>query len=84
MIQIHQPRIEALIQQRLTDGGFKSVDDVLIQALTDAPLPVPNESVEPTGTGADIVAAFQRSPFKDIDIDFERLRSPMPVRNFEF
>ena len=84
MIHIQQPRIEALIQQRLTDGGFESVDDVLIQALTDAPLPVKVEQVHLTGTGADIVAAFQNSPFKELDIDFERVRGPMPVRHFEF
>jgi len=32
-IQITQPEIEALIQQRLTSGAFRDVEDVLLQAL---------------------------------------------------
>jgi antitoxin ParD1/3/4 len=32
-IQINRPEIEALIQQRLHSGAFKSVEDVLFDAL---------------------------------------------------
>jgi hypothetical protein len=67
MIQIQQPEIEALIQHRLTTGGFENVEEVLLQALQDAPLR--SSSAKPTGlTGLAIVEAFQRSPHKEIDI----------------
>ena len=69
MIQIHQPEVEALIQHRLTAGGFDTIEEVLLQALQDAPLPTKPASSRPTGpTGLEIIAAFQRSPHKEIDI----------------
>jgi len=36
---IHQPEIEALIQQRLDTGAFQDVEDVLLHALKSAPIP---------------------------------------------
>ena len=69
MIEIHQPEVEAFIQHRLTAGGFDSIEEVLLQALQDAPLPSKKDCCKPTGpTGLDILAAFQRSPHKDINI----------------
>ena len=82
MIQIQQPEVEALIQQRLTAGGFDNIEEVLLQALQDAPLPV-RPKLHDTGTGADLIAALQRSPFNGLDIDFEFARQPMPVREVE-
>ncbi len=32
-IEIHQPELEALIQQRMATGRFRDVEDVLFQAL---------------------------------------------------
>lgn len=79
IIEIHQPEIEALIEQRMATGAFRDVEDVLIQALKSAPLPgaVPNDSA--TATGADLVAAMQAMPYKEIDI--EPFRPDMPVRD---
>jgi hypothetical protein len=37
-IEIHKPELEALIQERLKNGGFMDVEDVLIQALKSSPL----------------------------------------------
>ena len=69
MIQIQQPEVEALIQHRLTAGGFKNIDAVLLQALQDAPLPGPAAFPGSAGpSGLDIIAAFQRSPHKEINI----------------
>lgn len=39
MFAINEPDIEALIQGRLDSGRFDSVQEVLRQALKDAPLP---------------------------------------------
>ncbi len=41
-----------------------------MQALTDAPLPEKSAVQELSGlTGADIIAAFQRSPHKDVELE---------------
>lgn len=78
MIQIHQPEVEALIQQRLTAGGFENIEEVLLQALREAPLPPTVPPHKPTGrTGAEIIAAFQRCPVKDFSFDFEPVYSPI-------
>ncbi len=73
MIEIRQPELEALIMARLHAGGFHSVEEALHQALTDAPLPQKTASLGLTT--ADILAAFQRSPFKDVDIEPARIVS---------
>jgi hypothetical protein len=67
MIQIQQPEIEALIQQRLVDGGFTNVEAVLKQALTDAPLPLKTPAT--AFTTADMLDALQRMPYKDLELD---------------
>jgi hypothetical protein len=36
-IEIHQPELEALIQQRMASGAFHDVEEVLIYALKSAP-----------------------------------------------
>lgn len=36
-IEVHQPELEALIQQRMASGIFLDVEDVLIYALRSAP-----------------------------------------------
>jgi len=38
-IEIHQPELEALIQQRMASGAFHDVEEVLIYALKSAPPP---------------------------------------------
>ena len=69
MIQIQQPEVEALIQHRLTAGGFENIEAVLLQALQDAPLPCKETPTKPKGpSGLDIIAAFQQSPHKDVNI----------------
>jgi hypothetical protein len=76
-IEIHKPELEALIMERLRSGAFKSIEDVLMNALQGAPMP-PKEF----HTGADLVAAMQASPYKEIDLEPERF--PMPVRDITF
>jgi hypothetical protein len=77
-IEIRKPELEALIKERMKTGGFQSVEDVLIQAL-NSPLFATHPSPEPiTRTGAELVAAMQSSPYKDIEI--EPARSCLPVR----
>ncbi|MFN0100922.1 MAG: hypothetical protein ACKV2U_02410 [Bryobacteraceae bacterium] len=80
MIEIHSPELEALIMQRMRSGGFHNVEDVLMQALETSPLP---EAKPPQKrTGADLIAAMQASPYREIEIEPARYR--MPVRDVAF
>ncbi len=73
-IEIHRPELEALIQERMASGVFQSVEDALIQALRSslpgAEGPVPNRR-RPEGRKS-LAQLFADSPFKGLDIDFER------------
>jgi hypothetical protein len=79
-IEIHQPKLEAMIQRRLASGRFRSVEEVLMQALESAPMPEEEEKTR--RTGADLVAAMQAMPYKDVDI--EPARPHQPARDVEF
>jgi len=91
-IEIQQPELEALIRERLNSGQFQSVEEVLLRALQSWPAqgtqpgskarPLPGKQVAPSGrTGADIVAAMQRSPHKEINL--EPSRPHLPVRDVQ-
>jgi hypothetical protein len=80
-IEIHQPELEALIEERMRTGAFASVEDVLLHALKAAPKPTPVLNLSGL-TGADLIAALQTCPYPDFD--FEPERYPMPVRDPEF
>jgi hypothetical protein len=72
-IEIHRPELEALILQQMQTGGFRDVEDVLLHALTVA------AAADHEPTGAELVAAMQACPVKEVDIEPERF--PMPVRD---
>jgi hypothetical protein len=82
-IEIHRPELEALIRERMKTGAFPTVEDALIQALKSSPLPAEHGpgawNGTPAPTGADLVAAMQASPYKEIDL--EPVRAHMPVRD---
>jgi hypothetical protein len=40
-IEIHRPELEALIRERMNNGGFHDVEDAIMQALRSAPAPEP-------------------------------------------
>ncbi len=67
-IEIHKPELEALIIERLKSGGFETIEDVLMQALQSSPLP----SEKKGATGADLIAAMQASPYREIDLEPDR------------
>ena len=77
-IEIQRPELEKLIEQRMRSGAFRSVEDVLLHALTSGSTAMPQEEV----TGADLIAAMQACPLKDINLEPERF--PMPVRDVAF
>lgn len=82
-IKIQKPELEALILERMKSGGFQSVEDVLIQALKSAPpAPVYVAALSDNSTGADLVAAMQASPYREIDLEPARAR--LPIRGVMF
>jgi hypothetical protein len=78
-IEIHRPELEALMMQRMRSGGFHNVEDTLMQALETAPVPETRPATAQKLTGADLIAAIQRSPYRELEIEPERYR--MPVRD---
>jgi hypothetical protein len=72
-IEIHSPGAEAIIRRRMSAGGFKSPEEVIIQALkssavAETPVAAPRR---PAGRRS-LAHLFADSPFKGLDIDFER------------
>jgi hypothetical protein len=85
-IEIHRPELEALIRERMKIGGFQNIEDVLMQALKSSPPTAGKDAglsdEKPAVSGADLVAAMQASPYKEIDS--EPTRGRMPVRDVVF
>jgi hypothetical protein len=73
-IEIHNPEVEAIIRSRMSAGGFQNAEDVITQALLSSPS---NESSAPAmfqrpAGRKSLAQLFADSPFKGLDIDFER------------
>ena len=68
-IEITSPDVEALIQQRMRTGAFKSPEDLIRAALRYSGLD--------TRTGADLIAALQECPYPEVDIEPSRVLSPL-------
>jgi len=85
-IEIQKPELEAPILQRMQLGAFPTIEDALIQALKSSPPPSRSSAQAASGTagltGADLVAAMQASPYKEIDL--EPARDRLPVRDVAF
>ncbi len=78
-IEIHQPEIEALIQQRMASGAFHNVEEVLIYALKSAP-PTDKPAHKQTAPNETLEEMFTkiRGLLTDEEVDtlFKRDRSP--------
>jgi hypothetical protein len=82
-IEIHQPELEALIQQRMASGRFQSIEDVLMQALKSSP-----ETAEPengSGPKRSLAELFQpiRGLLTDEEVDTIFRRDPSPGRSVD-
>ena len=84
-IEIQMPELEARILERKQKGGFASIEDALMQALEAAPMIAehPVKSCD-RRTGADLIAALQASPYRELDIEPSRFRLSMPARDVTF
>lgn len=71
-IEIHKPELEALIRERMNSGEFQNVEDVLINALKSSqPALAPVKAHRSEGRKS-LAQLFADSPFKGLNIDFER------------
>ena len=72
-IEIHSPEAEAIIRQRMSSGGFRTPEDVVIQALTSSieQTSEPKSSRRAAGRKS-LAQLFADSPLKGLDINFER------------
>jgi hypothetical protein len=79
-IEIHRPELEVLIRERMKIGGG-DIEDVLMQALKALPPAAEKDGgfadKKPAATGADLVAAMQASPYKEIELEPTRGRTPV-------
>jgi hypothetical protein len=74
-VEIHEPQIEALIELRMASGAFQNVEEVLIQALTSAPLPPVNGPAQHESKS--LAQLFAESPFKGTEMEFPRDKTPL-------
>jgi hypothetical protein len=74
-IEIQKPELETLIHERIQKGGFASIEDALMQALEASPMVAEHKGKSRDHrTGADLIAAFQASPYRELDIEPSRSR----------
>lgn len=75
---IHEPEIEALIEERMATGAFSSVEAVLLHALKAAPVAVP-PNYGPSRSLIEVCAMVQ-----GLTDDLDLSRDPSPGRPVSF
>jgi hypothetical protein len=84
-IEIQKPELEALILERMQKGGFASIEDALMQALQASPMVDEHQGKSrDQRTGADLIAALQASPYRELDIEPSRFRLSIHARDVTF
>lgn len=74
-VVIHQPKIEALIEQRMASGAFQYVEEVLLHALKSAPIPTVEKH-----TKKNFAQFLIDSPLHGSGLELERIKDhPSPV-----
>jgi hypothetical protein len=76
-VEIHEPKVEALLQKWMQSGQFHSEEEAIGAALESAPVPEESSRVHPDRTGADLIAAFQACPYPGFMPEHEPIYSPL-------
>ena len=66
-IQITEPEVEALINERLQSGAFRNAEDVILEALRSSP---PTRPLPEAPPAKNIVELFE--PLRGLNLDFGR------------
>jgi Arc/MetJ-type ribon-helix-helix transcriptional regulator len=83
-IEIHEPALEALIQEQMASGAFRDVDELLMRAL-DSLRPSPaDELQEATGGRLIEAGARLRGLFTNEEVDSLFSRTPSISRPVSF
>ena len=89
-LEIHKPELVQRVNAHIQTGHFHDADEVLERALDAlegrAPAPSSGDAAksDDNRTGADLIAALQASPYRELDIEPPRFRLSMPVRDVTF
>lgn len=73
-IEITRPEVEALIQQRLSAGGFSTPEEMIFQALQEFKNEQPQQASHHDAKFANLSDLLLDSPFAGADLDLERSR----------
>lgn len=92
-IEVHQPELEALIQQRMASGAFHDVEDALIQALKSSPPPertdtLPSDGIDfgdplPRDKSFIELSKSVRGSLTDEEVDTLFARNPSVIRSLD-
>jgi Arc/MetJ-type ribon-helix-helix transcriptional regulator len=89
-LEIHKPELVQRVNAHIQTGHFQNADELIEKALdalderVTAPSNEPATKSRDERTGADLIAALQASPHRELDIEPTRFRLPMPVRDVTF
>jgi hypothetical protein len=75
-IEIHQPELEALIEQRMASGRYATIEDALLAALQTPPAP------EAERTQKSLGQFLRESPLWGSGIEFERSKDQPGIIEF--
>jgi hypothetical protein len=74
-IEIRQPEIEALLEERMATGAFPDMESALLHALRHAPIPA-----TPKRPKQNLADFLMESPLRGSGIEIERIKDyPIPV-----
>jgi len=78
-IKINKPELEALIRERMQNGGFQNVEDVLLHALQLSP-PAESSKGSSRKLKQNLAEFLLESPLRGSGLKLERLRDyPRPI-----
>jgi Arc/MetJ-type ribon-helix-helix transcriptional regulator len=89
-LEIHKPELVQRVNAHIQTGHFHDTDDLIEKALdaleerVTAPSGEHAAKSDDRRTGADLIAALQASPYRELDIEPARFRLSMPVRDVTF
>ena len=74
VIEIQQPEVESLVLERMKSGAFRSIEDVIFQALKSSQTGAEGQSVatERAPGRKSLAVLFAESPFRGLELEFER------------
>ena len=89
-LEINKHELVQRVNAHIETGHFHDADEVLEKALDalEGRTPAPSSGHAANSgdqrTGADLIAALQASPYRELDIEPARFRLSMPVREVTF